>query len=713
MSMRVTPTPVIPAQLQDPLHDKGTAFTQEERDALGLTGRLPSAVQTLDQQARRAYQQMLRQGDDLAKNVYLEQLHDRNEMLYFRVLADHLAELLPVVYDPTVGEAIERYRHDYRRPRGVYLSIDRPTTSSSAFASLRARRRRRRPDRRHRRRGDPGHRRLGRANGVDISVGKLAVYTAAAGIDPRRVIPVTLDVGTEQRDAAQRPALPRQPARPRSRGERLRRVHRRPTSRPRASCSRTPCCTSRTSAPSNARRILVDLPRQVPDLQRRHAGHRRDRRGRAVLRAEGHRHPVARPAGRRLRRGHRRHRHRRPDPRPDGPRRADRGRGDPPIWIVDMPGLAHRRHATACWTTSGPTPARPPRSPTGTTPVAIAQPAALAGDGRPAAGTGESGIIDLRDRRRAGAADDPHRHLDDARGVHRGDRRGDGAGVERPIIFPLSNPTARIEAMPADIITWSNGQALVATGIPIGAGRLQRDHLPHRAGEQRPALPRPRPGHDRLRRRQGHRRDAARRGRGGRRPGRRRRARRRAAARGREPAGLVGDVGRRGRAQAAAADGVASTKTRRHGRRRCRTRCGSRVLPVTVRAEPADVMTNRNGRSRTRILDVPIGLDATGTRSETDSLGEVEVPADHYWGAQTQRSLEHFDIGDDRMPKEVYHAYGYVKKAAARRQRRGRPAAGLEGPSSSSGSATRSSAASWTTSSRCTCGRPGRARSRT
>ncbi len=66
-----------------------------------------------------------------------------------------------------------------------------------------------------------------------------------------------------------------------------------------------------------------------------------------------------------------------------------------------------------------------------------------------------------------------------------------------------------------------------------------------------------------------------------------------------------------------------------------------------------------------RVHDLPIGINATGTRAETDSLGEVDVPADHYWGAQTQRSLVHFDIGDDRMPKAVYHAYGYVKKAAA------------------------------------------------
>ena len=81
-----------------------------------------------------------------------------------------------------------------------------------------------------------------------------------------------------------------------------------------------------------------------------------------------------------------------------------------------------------------------------------------------------------------------------------------------------------------------------------------------------------------------------------------------------------------------------------------------------------------------KILDLPIGLDATGMRREFDSLGEVEVPADRYWGAQTERSLQHFNIGRDRMPTEVYHAYGYVKKAAAIVNTRGRPPAGLEGP---------------------------------
>jgi malate dehydrogenase (oxaloacetate-decarboxylating) len=112
------------------------AFSPAEREALNLTGRLPSGVLTLEQQALRAYQQLGMQPTDLAKNVYLEQLHDRNETLYYKVLGDHLAELMPIVYDPVVGDAIERYSHEYRRPRGIYLSIDHPDDIEKAFATL-------------------------------------------------------------------------------------------------------------------------------------------------------------------------------------------------------------------------------------------------------------------------------------------------------------------------------------------------------------------------------------------------------------------------------------------------------------------------------------------------------------------------------------------------------------------------------------------------
>ena len=105
-------------------------------------------------------------------------------------------------------------------------------------------------------------------------------------------------------------------------------------------------------------------------------------------------------------------------------------------------------------------------------------------------------------------------------------------------------------------------------------------------------------------------------------------------------------------------------------------------------------MTNTNDEAP-KILNLPIGLDATGMRREFDSLGEVEVPADRYWGVQTQRSLQHFNIGHDRMPKEVYHAYGYVKKAAA------------------IVNTTAGRLPAWMPSSRCTYSRPGPGPSRT
>jgi malate dehydrogenase (oxaloacetate-decarboxylating) len=102
--------PAEPAVLNDPLRNRGVAFTRAEREALGLTGRLPSGVLTLEEQTRRAYAQLQAQGDDLAKNVYMEQLHDRNEVLYYRVLLDHLAELLPSSTTPRSGTRLSGIR---------------------------------------------------------------------------------------------------------------------------------------------------------------------------------------------------------------------------------------------------------------------------------------------------------------------------------------------------------------------------------------------------------------------------------------------------------------------------------------------------------------------------------------------------------------------------------------------------------------------------
>ena len=185
--------------LADPRINKGTAFTDEEREALGLVGLLPPRVLTIEEQASRAYRLYLDQPTDLAKNVFLTALHDRNEVLFFRLLGDYLPEMLPVIYTPTVGEAIQRYSHEYRRPRGVYLSIEDPdgieralrsaghgpddvdliiATDAEGILGI----------------GDWG------VGGIEIAVGKLNVYTAAAGINPARTLAVMLDVGTNRQE---------------------------------------------------------------------------------------------------------------------------------------------------------------------------------------------------------------------------------------------------------------------------------------------------------------------------------------------------------------------------------------------------------------------------------------------------------------------------------------------------------------------------------
>jgi malate dehydrogenase (oxaloacetate-decarboxylating) len=188
-----------PPVLLDPLTDRGTAVPAEERERLGLVGRLPDGVLTLDQQAQRAYEQLQEEPTALARFLNLEQVHDRNEVLYYRLLRDHLAELLPVVYDPTVGEAIKRYSHEYRRPRGVFLSIDRPHDVRRSFEALQLR-----PDEVDLVVVTDAEEILGIGDwgvqGIQISVGKLAVYTAAAGLHPGRCLPVVMDVGTDNED---------------------------------------------------------------------------------------------------------------------------------------------------------------------------------------------------------------------------------------------------------------------------------------------------------------------------------------------------------------------------------------------------------------------------------------------------------------------------------------------------------------------------------
>ena len=187
------------AVLNSPLLNKGTAFTAEERNALGLTGLLPPDISTLEAQVKRAYIQYERLPDALSRNIYLTTLHDRNEVLFYRLFSEHLREMIPIVNDLTVGMAMEQYHHECRRPRGVYLSIDHAEAIEEAFANLGAGA------------GDidlivatDAEQILGIGDwgvgGIEVSIGKLAIYTAAGGIDPTRVIPVMLDVGTNRQN---------------------------------------------------------------------------------------------------------------------------------------------------------------------------------------------------------------------------------------------------------------------------------------------------------------------------------------------------------------------------------------------------------------------------------------------------------------------------------------------------------------------------------
>jgi len=185
------------AVLFTPLINKGTAFTKEERIALGLTGLLPPAVSSLEAQTMRAYIQYQRLLDPLSKNIYLTALHDRNEVLFYRLLSDHLREMIPIVNDLTVGMAVEQYHHEFRRPRGVYLSIDHPEEVEETLANLRAG-----PDDIDLIVATDAAQVLGLGDwgvgAIEISIGKLAIFTAAGGIDPWRGIPVMLDVGTDR-----------------------------------------------------------------------------------------------------------------------------------------------------------------------------------------------------------------------------------------------------------------------------------------------------------------------------------------------------------------------------------------------------------------------------------------------------------------------------------------------------------------------------------
>jgi malate dehydrogenase (oxaloacetate-decarboxylating) len=428
--------------LSDPLRNRGTAFTATERRRLGLVGRLPSAVETLDQQASRSYAQLNRQPDDLARYVYLDALHDRNETLYFKLLADHLAELLPVVYDPTVGAAIKQWSHDYRRSRAVYLSVDRPDDVRTSLESLELG-----PDdvdlvvvsdaQEILGIGDWG------VNGTDISIGKLAVYTAAAGIHPGRVVAVNLDVGTDNETLLNDP-------------EYLGNRHARVTG---AAYDRFVDTYLKTASelfpnallhfedfgPSNARRILVDHAQDYRIFNDDMQG-----TGAIVMASviSGLRVTGGTFAQQRL--------------VVFGAGTAGTGMADQISAAMQRNGLTEAEARARVWLVD--------RDGLVTDDM-VSMPDYQQPYARPAtevtgwARDGQGGIDLLtvvQQVRPTILIGTSTAHGAFTREVV----EALAAGVDRPILLPLSNPTERIEVMPADAVAWSGGRALVAVGIP-------------------------------------------------------------------------------------------------------------------------------------------------------------------------------------------------------------------------------------------------------
>jgi len=186
-----------PQLLNHPMYNRSTSFTREERRELGLEGLLPDVVSTMEQQARRAYGNIVRKTEPLERYIGLAALQDRNEHLFYKVLGDHLEEFLPVVYTPTVGQACQQYSRIFRRARGLWITPEHKGRMTEVLANA--------PyedvrlivvtdNERILGLGDQG------AGGMGIPVGKLALYVAAAGIHPAQTLPVSLDVGTDNKD---------------------------------------------------------------------------------------------------------------------------------------------------------------------------------------------------------------------------------------------------------------------------------------------------------------------------------------------------------------------------------------------------------------------------------------------------------------------------------------------------------------------------------
>ncbi|MCU1685115.1 MAG: malic enzyme [Amycolatopsis sp.] len=439
--------------LFDALHTKGTAYTHDERRSLGLLGLLPIAEKTLDQQVEHCWDEFGTRHNDLDKHIYLRALQDRNETLFYRVLSEHIEAAMPIIYTPTVGEACQRFSEIYRRPRGLFVSYperadlreilrNRPRNEVDVIVVT------------------DGQRILGLGDqgigGMGIPIGKLSLYTLIGGIDPARTLPIVLDVGTDNAQCLEDPQYL---------GWRHRRI------------SDEDYYEFVDEFVAAVREEMPDVLLQWEDFATAHAlpildtyrdkmlTFNDDIQGTAAV-ALGALHGAAKVAGRPL---------------------AEQqvvmlGAGSAGIGVLDMirremqaQGLSETEATERIW---------------------VVDIEGLLTDDRTDLTDGQRFFAQSAKRvegwnlsGRAQLADVVHNvdvgillGLSTAAGAFTEPIVRELAGkTDRPIIFPLSNPTSKAEAHPMELDEWTDGRALVATGSPFAP--VHRDGVEHRVAQ--------------------------------------------------------------------------------------------------------------------------------------------------------------------------------------------------------------------------------------
>ncbi len=427
------------ATLLDALTTKGTAFTRAERRKMGLLGLLPTAEKTLAQQAEHCWHEFSTYREDLDKHIYLRGLQDRNETLFYRVLRDHIPETMPIVYTPTVGEACQRFSEIYRRPRGLFVSYpdrellrevlrNRPQRDVDVIVVT------------------DGQRILGLGDqgigGMGIPIGKLSLYTLIGGITPARTLPIVLDVGTDNVELLDDPQYL---------GWRHRRI------------GDDEYYSFIDDFVAAVREELPDVLLQWEDFATVHAlpilQRYRDKlltfnddiQGTAAV-TVGALHGAAKVAGRPL----------------SQQQVVMLGAGSAGIGVLEMiqremmsEGLTERDAAARIWVvdivgllTDDRTDLTPEQR-------KLVQPANRLADWGL---TGPAQLADVVHNVDVGVL----LGLSTAAGAFTEKIVRELAGkTERPIIFPLSNPTSRAEARPSELNEWTDGRALIATGSPF------------------------------------------------------------------------------------------------------------------------------------------------------------------------------------------------------------------------------------------------------